>query len=386
MNTANAGLYTIRIERTLYVFDLPILFTARVGMLTALFIRTDCTDDGHEFLSCYIDDKHLAGLIEGRLSVRGAFESQSDNYLVYADDGYVVSKEIKVEGEELALRLPERNLGVFEHLGECPDVLQEKDAFLAIYFRGEDLNRESIKYSTLMSLLGTVQTFARNVLVPPSLRGYRSSTLDFLVGDPALGSLMIAIKEPLFNVAHLKKVQNDKDLTEKRLANSAFHHRDELFAEIKELLDSPNHFRAAHIDDEEDVYQSIKDLLPSDDTPYSNLTFSTQEGGSLKRISISKEGADSIRESYAGANTTKMRRSGRIIEINSASSTLLLCAPSGLVTTSSFTPEHFARLRRIPEFKIGAELVLDGDVFERPRRDYMTVKTVVKLNGSPLPD
>ncbi|MGO6968902.1 hypothetical protein [Rhizobium leguminosarum] len=384
MNAVSETLYKIRIERTLYQFDEPILFTARVGMLNALFVRTDLTEDGHEFLSCYIDDNHLDGLLEGRLSVRGAFEAQSDNFLVYANDAYEVSKELKVTGDELQCRLPDPNVGVFEHLGECPDVLQEKNAFLAIYFRGENLGRGSIQYSTLMKLLGTVQVFARNVLVPPSLRGYKASTLDFLVGDPALGSLMIAIKEPTFNVSRLRQTQNDQGLTSQRLKDGASTHKNEFFAEVQELVESPHKFRAAHTDDEEDIFESIKHLLPSDDTPYSNLTFSTQDGKSLKRISIDRDRADRVRASYSTANSVRSRRSGVIVEINASSATLLLRSASGAVTTSDFTREAFAELRRNPDFKIGARLILDGELFERPRRDYLVVKDVVSLNDVAL--
>ncbi|OOG71546.1 hypothetical protein B0E45_10895 [Sinorhizobium sp. A49] len=384
MNAAAGTLYKIRIERTLYQFDEPILFTARVGMLNALFVRTDYTEDGHEFLSCYIDDKHLDGLLEGRLSVRGAFEAQSDNFLVYANDAYEVSKELTVTGDELKGRLPDPNVGVFEHLGECPDVLQEKNAFLAVYFRGENLRRDAIPYSTLMKLLGTVQVFARNVLVPPSLRGHKASTLDFLVGDPALGSLMIAIKEPTFNLSRLRHAQNDKNLTREGLKDGASNHKDEFFAEVQELVESPQNFRAAHIDDEEDVFESIKHLLPSDDTPYSNLTFSTQDGNSLKRISIDRDRADRVRASYSNANSVRSRRSGTIVEINASSATLLLRSPGGAITTSSFTREAFDAMRRNIDFKIGARLIVDGDLIERPRRDYLTVQNVASLNDRPL--
>ncbi|TAV30621.1 hypothetical protein [Rhizobium ruizarguesonis] len=373
--------YRINIDRVLYQFDEPILFTGRVGMLNALFVRTDQTEAGHEFLSCYIDEKHLAGLVDGRLSIRGAFEAQSDNFLVYANNAYEVLSESKVTGDELESRLPDPNVGIFEHLGDCPDVLQEKDAFLAIYFRGDKLRRDAIPYSTLMKLLGTVQVFARNVLVPPSLRGYKASTIDFLVADPALGSLMIAIKEPTFNLSRLKQAQQDQNLTRERLRDGTSNYKDEFFAEMKDLIESPHSFRAAHEDVEEDVFESIKHLLPSDETPYSNLTFSTQNGSSIKRISIDRDRADYVRASYDSVNSVHSRRSGVVVEINSSSATLLLKAPAGAITTASFTREAFSILRNNGDFKIGAHIVLDGDLFERPRRDYLTVKNLVSLNG-----
>lgn len=384
MTAVAKHLYKINIERTLYSFDEPILFTARVGMLRALFMRTDLTVDGHEFLSCYIDDNHLDGLLEGRLSVRGAFEVQSDNFLVYANDAYEVSKEAKLTGEELEARLPDANQGIFEHLGECPDVLQEKDAFLAIYFRGENLRRDHIAFSTLMKLLGTVQVFARNVLVPPSLRGHQASTLDFLVADPALGSLMIAIKEPKFNLHRLRQAQNDQSLTRERLEDGASHQKDEFFEDVKELVNSPHKYRATHIDDEEDIFKSLKHLLPSDETPYSNITLSTQDGSSIKRISIDRDRADYVRASYSNSNSVRSRRSGVIVEINASSGTLLLRAGGGAITTSSFTREAFAQLRRMQDFRIGAEIVLEGELIERPRRDFLAVETTVYLNNQPL--
>lgn len=385
MNTSSGNLYKIRIEKTLYSFDEPILFTARVGMLRALFVRTDYTEEGHEFLSCYIDDNHLDGLLEGRLSVRGAFEAQSDNFLVYANDAYEVSREAKLTGDELEQRLPDPNVGIFEHLGDCPDVLQEKDAFLAIYFRGENLRRDHIPFSTLMSLLGTVQAFAKNVLVPPSLRGYKASTLDFLVGDPALGSLMIAIKEPKFNVSRIRHTKNDQSLTRERLHDGASHHKNEFFEEVRELVESPSNFRASHPDEEDEIFESIRHLLPSDETPYSNLTLSTQDGTSLRRISIDRDRADKVRATYSNSNGVESRRSGLVVEINASSGTLLLRASGGAITTSTFTREMFSALRKLPDFRIGAKIVLEGQLYERPRRDYMIVEKIISLNNNPLP-
>ncbi len=372
-------LYKINIVKTLYQFDEPILFVAKIGMFSSLFLKTDETDDGQEFISCYIDDGNIEGLIDGRLSIRGAFEAQIDNYLVYANSSYDVTREFKAAPAQLADRLPERNVGVFEHLGECPDVLQEKDAFLSIYFRGEQLNRDHIPYSTLMKLLGSVQGFARNVVMPPSLRGMKTSTFDFLVGDPALGSLMVSIKEPTFNLNRLRQTQNNRELTRDELRIGANNHKDEFFAEVAELVESPERARIESDDVEESIYENIKHLLPSDETPYSNVTFSTQNGERLQRISISRERADIVRASYENSNHVSADRWGAIIEINAPSATILIRVPAGAVTTCSFTREAFAALRANPAFRIGGRIALAGELYERPRRDFLSVKSIISL-------
>lgn len=370
-----ASLYKIEISKVLYQFDGPILFVAKVGMLNCLFLKTDETDLGQEFISCYIDERHLEGLVEGRLSVRGAFEAQQDTYYVLTTPRYEVLKEVKVEGSYLEERLPEPNVGVFEHQGECPDVLQEKDAFLSVYFRGGALNRDHIPYSTLMKLLSNVQSLARNVLVPPALRGAKASTFDFLVGDPALGSLMISIKKPTFNLSRLQQSQNNRELTREAVNQGTAYHKDHFFSEVEELIQTP--FRPMPSDDieEENVFESIKELLPSDDTPYTNVSFSTQAGDRLRTISISREKADRVRSSYSRSNSTRKNCLGVVVEINAASRTLLLRLPRGAIVTCSFSRDAFDELRENAKFVIGAQLLLTGNLTERTRRDFLEVES-----------
>lgn len=374
------GLYKIEISKTLYYFDEPILFVAKVGILNCLFLKTDDLEEGREFLSCYVDENNLAGLLDGRLSVRGAFEAQKDNFLVVSNGSYHVISERKAEPSELLERLPEPNVGVFEHLGECPDVLQEKDAFLSIYFRGSQLRSDHIKYSTLMRLLGSVQGLARNVVVPPALRGFKASTFDFLVGDPALGSLMVSIKEPTFNLQRVRQAQHNQNLTREQLELGVSRHKDAFFSGVKGLFDdaTDGHGGGELLDSE--VFEGIKEFLPSDETPYSNVTLSTQDGGKLRRISISKERADAVRARFKSSNSAKVTRSGVVVEINAASATLLLRTASGAIVTCAFDRDSFSQLRRQESFKIGAQVKLTGDLVERTRRDYLTVSNFEFVN------
>ncbi|WP_144224191.1 hypothetical protein [Mesorhizobium amorphae] len=190
-------LYKLSDIEHLYSFDEPVLFIARVGFLPAIFLKLQDIGERGEFISCYIQEEYIDGLKDGRISIRGVFEAQKDAHIVECDEYLnVYAEKCLLRSEIPESMLPRPNTGLYLRHGECPDVLQEKDALLSIYFRGVELNREHILYSTLMSLLSSVQSLARNVIAPPELRGLRHSTFDFLVGDPALGSLMISIKKP----------------------------------------------------------------------------------------------------------------------------------------------------------------------------------------------
>ncbi|MES0035683.1 hypothetical protein NKJ74_10395 [Mesorhizobium sp. M0046] len=367
-------LYSLNIVDTLYEFDEPILFVARVGFLKSLFLKINETETTSDYLSCYIDDAYISGLREGRISIRGVFDSQKERYIVSADHFLNVQSEMMVGlndvGED---HLPKPGVGMLPRLGECPDVLQEKDALVSIYFQGAGLRRESIHYSTLMGLLSGVQNLVRNVIAPPELRGLRNSTFDFLVGDPALGSLMISVKEPTANMGKLRQAPERRGLTIEDVRTGVARNKDEFFSGMEEML-SQNALTTAS----DDVYEGVQHLLPSAETAFSNVTFSTQKGGVLRRISISRERADAVRKAHARSNGTDSRRTGTIVEINAASRTLLLRSRAG-VTTCAFDQSAFERLRKDPAFKIGSRLQVDGDLFERVRRDYLNVDQIVLL-------
>lgn len=120
----------LEIVETLYRFDEPLLFVARVGILQALFLKTDENNEGNEYLSCYIDKDHIEGLKDGRISIRGVYESQKDVTIVRTDFDYVVSsfETFARSSNEVVSRLPESGTGILPRLGECPDVLQEKNS------------------------------------------------------------------------------------------------------------------------------------------------------------------------------------------------------------------------------------------------------------------
>ncbi|RWN44682.1 MAG: hypothetical protein EOS03_23845 [Mesorhizobium sp.] len=376
MSTARP-LYSIEIVETLYEFDEPILFVARVGFLKSLFLKIHETDTTNDYLSCYIDDEYVSALRDGRISIRGAFDSQKERYVVNADHLLNVTSEAKIGSEEIGEEnLPKPGVGILPRLGNCPDVLQVKDALVSIYFQGAGLNRESIHYSTLMNLLSGVQNLVKNVIAPPELRGLRNSTFDFLVGDPALGSLMISVKEPTANLGKLRQAPERRQLTMDDVRVGVARNKDEFFSGMEEML-SQN----ALNDASDDVFEGVQHLLPSSETPFSNVTFSTQKGGVLKRISIDRERADAVRKAHARRNSTDSKRTGTIVEINAASRTLLLRSRAG-ITTCAFDTETFERLRKNPAFKIGSRMSLDGDLFERVRRDYMNVEHIILLEAA----
>lgn len=376
-----APLYKISVDEKLYVFDEPMLFVAKIGFLKSLFLRTDETAKEFHFLSCYINDALLDGLREGRISIRGVFETQKDAYLVISDFEYGVLSEdhVKVPNLDEGL-LPSRGVGLFPRFGECPDVLQEKDALVSVYFQGAGLARDKIEYSTLMGLLTNVQSFVKNVIAPPEFRNLRNSTFDFYVGDPALGSLMIAVKEPTANMGVLRRSRERRDLTIDQVRAGVSRQKDEFFEGMEDIMVGGRRRSAAA----EEVFENLEFILPSEYTPYSNVTFSTQAGESFKRISISRERANNLRDERADGQGEFRTRTGTVVEINAASRTLLL-RRGQTVTTCAFSRELFDELRNTPGFEIGARLQVTGEHWERVRRDYMNVDRIDEVNAPRQP-
>jgi len=373
----NTTLYTIKIAKVLYQFDEPMLFVGKVGALDSLFLRTDDNEDGAEFISCYLDKRHLEALEDGRLSVRGAFEAQNDIFLLWADRANNVIREDCVTANDVRDKLPERNVGLYSYFGECPDVVEEKGSFLSVYFRGANLSREHIHYSTLMRLLQDVQAVVRSVVLPPQLRGLRSSTVDFLVGDPALGSLMISIKEPTFNLSNINRSRAEKKLTRSEVEAATERSKEEFVNMMSSLVETPRaYLDSLDPETEGELYSTIRSLLPSDDTPFSDVTISTHSGQLTKRVSISKSKAEAVRTTFGDSDGAERRVTGKIVEINAASATVLIRVPMGRVVTCDFTREHFDTLRSDARFRLGGQLQLDGEYWDRVRRGFIAVKAV----------
>jgi hypothetical protein len=372
----------IEIIETLYHFDGPVLFVGKAGLLQAIFLKTDESDDSEEFVSCYVDTRHVNALKDGRISIRGVFEAQKDIFVVQINSKLevILAEKMEIERLNYSKRLPKPGAGLFPRMGDCPDVLQEEGALLSVYFKGDELSRGRIPYSTLMSLLGTVQQFARNVVAPPELRNLRSSTFDFMVADPALGSLMISIMEPRYNLGKLRQGGSRRSITPEEIRSGVQRHKNELFVEMEDLIQSSG--RALE-GGGEDTYQSLKDLLPSDHTPYQSVTFSTSAAEGIKRISIDTDRAEAVRAVHDKGSQFYGPRAGVITEINSGSSTFLLKSPkAGRVTTCLAGNELFETLRARKEFRIGARAKVTGDLTKRPRRDFMWVRRVDELEAN----
>lgn len=372
----------LEIVETLYRFDEPLLFVARVGTLQALFLKTDETEQKQLFLSCYVDNEHIEALKDGRISIRGAYEAQKDLTVVSTDFEYQVGEYTSYArtASQVEPLLPERGVGILPRFGECPDVLQEKDALFSVYFKGAGLNRERIAYSTLMELLGTVQKFAKNVIAPPELRGLRASTFDFTVGDPALGSLMVSIKQPEFDLRKLRLNEKRRDLTRDQLTNGLERQKDELFADMEELVDLSSN-EDAQSDRVEDTYFSLRGLLPTENTPFQSVMFSASSGDGFKRLSIDRSKADAIRQEHEGRDFRPNTRSGVIVEINAASATILVRSRLGRITTCAFDRDTFEALQTNRAFKIGSQTRLSGQLASRVRRDLMHVDAIDSLEA-----
>lgn len=369
-------LYSLTSITDLYNYEEPVLFLSKVGFLQAIFLKIGQDEEVGLFLSCYIDEPHVDALLDGRVSIRGVFEAQKNIFLVHIDEDLnVISEQPSSIDEILESRLPRANVGLLPRFGVCPDVIEEKDSLLTVYFNGGVLRRDSIPYSTLMELLSAVRSMAKNVIVPPQLRGLKSSTFDFLVGDPALGSLMISIKKPTVSLGALRKNEERKNITFQDVYAGVSYSKDMFFENVEELF-SEDHKKA---EEDTELYSNIRSILPGDESAFSNVTLSTNVNGQTKRISIDKRSADRIRDRYEERAGVNVVRAGTIIEINAASQTILLKSFLNVITTCYFPKENYDIVAPDANFKIGSSMVLQGDVTERPRRDYMVVARVVQL-------
>lgn len=194
-------------------------------------------------------------------------------------------------------------------------------------------------------------------------------TIGYLT-NPHVDTSVKARKEPTANLGKLRQSQDRKNITLEDVRVGVSRNKDEFFDGMDELLGHTVTTNAALSDE---LYIGVQHLLPSDDTPFSVVTFSTRDGSGFRRISINKDRADGVRLARERTKANA-RRSGRIVEINSASQTLLLKSRTSTITTCAFDKASFEQLAADASFKIGAKLEVSGDLYERVRRDFLVVR------------
>jgi hypothetical protein len=246
--------------------------------------------------------------------------------------------------------------------------MEQAKAYFSIAFRGESMRAGRMPFSALKGVVDTAYNFSRRVLMPPPLRGSKAATFDMEV-EPTIGSLIISVERPTVNLANVSKRLN-QDVTFESIEVQIEEQREQFFDAFSVIVASPSSKTSGAHSARELIMQFL-DVLPDEDTDYGSVEFSANIDDTVRTVFIDTSTAEQINRYFSVNEIERVTRSGKIVEINSQSSSFLLAGKSGRLVTCIVPKEIFKESR----LKIGNHGEVSGPFIRRARRDKLYVST-----------
>jgi hypothetical protein len=364
----------IEISEVLYEFDGPVIFTARIGLNTLLFAKRDETPDGEFFLAVDTDSTTLTALREGRISLRGAL-SRAEAWLIETDIGFAVRGFQTVPSSRLGLLLPARNAGLLAGFGTVPDTIEQAEAFIAFRFAGAEMTEEAVPLSTFKALVDQFSDFVRRTLTPVSLHTGRDNRFfDLLMYQPRFSSLVLAAKQPDFDVASIERSPRLRDVSpealyqETQTQGKAFW---QSISTLTEQIERTGTLSRDIINAEKEVLQNIVGLVPSEYNSLESVEITININRVHETIKIDRSTGHRISAAHDQSQSSGKTITGVITEVNGESGTFLLKDVAEKITTCDLDWELFQRLDEQGEIRRGRRLRISGDYYPRTRRGYL---------------
>jgi hypothetical protein len=364
--------------RTLYHFDTPLMFRARIGLSDVICYKLEEIGENDLYLACATDDAHVEALIAGRISLRGALDR--DRYWILEANNFSSLRAWNVSRRELPEDfLPEPRVGLFARFGEVPDSLEQADAFLAFKFTGPGLVRDRISFRQFKQLVDTVHDTIHKLLTPPSLSGSRTGNLfDFTIGQPQLASLLIAVQEPTVNaeaIARRQRVPIDGVASGIREGIAAG--RDEFISKVVEMnaLSGSNAGYRSFIEDNYEIASALLELAPTEDSAHDAVEF-TAPGLSGPEVSVVVDRSVSLnlRQAFQDVSYFSRTITGRIFLVNARGRTFVLESEDGRQVTCSLDRDTFDELQGTGDIVIGKRVTVSGAYSPRTYRAWLSVE------------
>ncbi|MER9568879.1 hypothetical protein NKI77_06785 [Mesorhizobium opportunistum] len=362
-------------SETLYEYDGPLIFRARLGIVDLLLSKLADRDGSQTYLACQTDDRTVDSLREGRLSVYGAFDQRS-YWILLLDPSLRVASYWNCLREDLPPKfLPKAGLGLFHWHGQVPDSLEQSFALLAIKFRGASLTENGIPLGKLKNLVDQSFSTVRKLLTPAALAHTKSSTFDVEVAPPKLASLVIAVKEPVINMTAVRRIRALDRYTRQDFEN-AVRTRGEDFA--KKLLEVQFVTKTKTVDKDYATENFIlldilSDILPDEKGFVSSVEFNAKTGSGFTTVVFDRDAGGSIRNMAKSTQGRVVTEIGSISGVISGSKSLRVKSVRGKEVTCSFGSESFDMLLEDPLFKLHNPINVTGKLWRRPRIDFMDV-------------
>ncbi|MDX0469936.1 hypothetical protein [Sinorhizobium meliloti] len=360
---------------TLYEFDGPLIFRTTIGMVDLLMSKVTAVRQVSIFLACQTDDRTVQALRAGRLSVFGAFDKAS-YWLIALDEAFQVKAYWNCSKADVPKRFfAKPGLGLFHWQKEAPDSLEQAFALLAIKFKGAELTESGIPFGKLKRLVDQSFETVRKLLTPPQLANTKSSTFDLEVAPLKFASLVVAVREPVFNMPAIRRIKALDSYSEEDLEN-AVQLRGREFAE--KLVDVQSRLRRQEFDDaytrENFAFLDLlASILPDEDSYVSSVEFNASTATGLTTVVFEKDTARSIHQTVQGADGRRVVETGIVSGVTVKSSSIRIQSIRGKDVTCIFDKDMFDELTG-GQNVLHRRISLTGVLTRRPRRDLLEVE------------
>ncbi|MGR9499430.1 hypothetical protein ACU8OJ_21980 [Rhizobium leguminosarum] len=373
---------SINPTETLYEYDGPMIFRTKIGLADILCNKVSTRGDQHLYLACQTDDRVVEALRNGRLSVFGAFDHTS-YWILSLDEDLSVRGYWNCYREDVPKKyFAKPGLGLYHWHGAVPDSLEQASAMLAIKFKGPELTQDGMPFGKFKDLMDQSFDAVRKLLTPVQLLNRRSSTFDFEIAPPRFASLVIAVKEPVFNMPSIRRTKELKKYTRDELER-AVQYLGENFAdriiELKTLADEDK-IDEKYAAENFSFLDILSEILPQLDSDIDSVEFTASGRNGRYTALFDQKISSDIKQKLAVAQANAVIEHGVIMGITSKSATLLVQSIREKIVTCKFEREYFDIFLQADQFKINRPVRLRGPMIRRPRRDYMDVELIEFIN------
>lgn len=378
----------ISVDRILYSYDGPQIFTSIFGIVRLLLVKIEEEEECDLYIASEISDHLLRSIVSGKLAVRGAFE-RDIVYIIRADSRGVVNRYWACQRQDIPDNvLPDRHIGLTVSDERVPDSSLQLDAYFAMSFQGETMKRWGMPFSLFKGIINSSYEAARRILSPPLLARTKSSTFDFQVARPQFGSLVVAVEAPIINELNVRRAMKRPDISKNEIVDQIDNSRLVFFDEMRELvsLAEKDQVKGNFAAERFYLLDNISNIIPNEDNKIDNLEINANISGGVNYISIDESIGNIISRAHRAATNLPIRISGPIFLINANSRAFSIIAnPGREVTCAIMKEDAFRTLQSSPLFRTGTVATVMGVLSPRKRRDYLSVEGLPSLTAANTP-
>lgn len=374
---------SIEPSSVLYEFDGPSVFVAKVGFIDLLFLKVDESDESEFYLATSTSELAVKALVNGNVSLRGAF-LQSQYWLIETTYELSVLRHWLLSREHLPARfLPARSYPLSANMPFAPNSLSQAFAFFGMGFQGEQIDQSAMPFGIFKKLIDQAYDAARNILSPVLLIGSKSATFDFSVAQPDFGSLILSIKEPILNSAHvLKKFEKHAGKIEIEGVRAEFStQKDAFFDAMDEIVDeaSKGELSGALAEEQFSVLDRVQHVIPTGEGIIERAEFSSFKAGRTDSLIVGDKVGKRIHEAFKIAERRPIVETGKVEIVNSRQNSFVMLSARGRLVTCYVEWQYFDEIKNDPRFRTGARISVRGYLKRRRQRDLLEVSGAPSL-------